>query len=50
MNSRANPASRAARITHDLFAMWAADEAFPLLYTREAIERALGERIVLRPR
>jgi penicillin amidase len=34
---------------HDLFGAWAADEAFPLLYTREAVERALGERIVLEP-
>lgn len=34
---------------HDLFEAWAADEAFPLLYTREAIERAVTERIVLRP-
>jgi penicillin amidase len=34
---------------HDLFDSWAADEAFPLLYSRDAIERNLGERIVLRP-
>jgi penicillin amidase len=34
---------------HDLFDAWAADEAFPLLYTREAVEKALDERIVLRP-
>ncbi|MEV0400436.1 penicillin acylase family protein [Actinoallomurus sp. NPDC050550] len=34
---------------HDLFDAWAADEAFPLLYTRAAIERALGKRIVLEP-
>ena len=35
---------------HDLFQSWAADEAFPLLYTREAVERNLGDRLVLRPR
>ena len=34
---------------HDLFESWAADEAFPLLYSRDAVERNLGERIVLRP-
>jgi penicillin amidase len=34
---------------HDLFDSWAADEAFPLLYSREAVERNLAERIVLRP-
>jgi len=34
---------------HDLFESWAADEAFPLLYSRDAGERNLGERIVLRP-
>jgi penicillin G amidase len=35
---------------HDLFESWAADEAFPLLYSREAVERNLGDRLVLRPR
>jgi penicillin amidase len=34
---------------HDLFEPWAADEAFPLLYSRDAVEQNLGERIVLRP-
>jgi penicillin amidase len=34
---------------HDLFEAWAADEAFPLLYSRDAVERNLGSRIVLRP-
>ncbi|GAA4496195.1 penicillin acylase family protein [Actinoallomurus oryzae] len=34
---------------HDLFGSWAADEAFPLLYSREAVERNLGDRIILRP-
>ena len=33
----------------DLFASWAADEAFPLLYSRESVEANLGEHIVLRP-
>jgi penicillin amidase len=33
----------------DLFASWAADEAFPLLYSREAVEANLGEHLVLRP-
>ncbi|RSZ61401.1 penicillin acylase family protein [Corynebacterium hylobatis] len=32
----------------DLFGMWATDETFPLLYSREAIEQAVGRRIVLR--
>jgi penicillin G amidase len=34
---------------HDLFESWAADESFPLLYTRPAIERHVSERVVLRP-
>lgn len=34
---------------HDLFTSWAADEAFPLLYSREAVEQAVDERIILRP-
>ena len=34
---------------HDLFAPWAADEAFPLLYSRAAVEQNLGSRILLRP-
>jgi penicillin amidase len=34
---------------HDLFEAWAADEAFPLLYTRAAVEAALDRRIVLEP-
>ena len=34
---------------HDLLASWSADEAFPLLYSRDAVEKALDERIVLRP-
>jgi acyl-homoserine lactone acylase PvdQ len=33
----------------DLFERWAADEAFPLLYTRAAVEEHLSERFVLRP-
>jgi penicillin G amidase len=33
----------------DLFDAWAADEAFPLLYTRATVEGALGERIVREP-
>ena len=33
----------------DLFSLWAQDESFPLLYSREAIEKAVGQRIVLRP-
>ncbi len=34
---------------HDLFERWAADQAFPLLYSRQAVERHVAERIVLRP-
>jgi penicillin amidase len=34
---------------HDLFESWAADEAFPLLYSREAVEKNLGERLLLTP-
>jgi penicillin amidase len=33
----------------DLFEGWAANGAFPLLYTREKVEEATEERIVLRP-
>jgi penicillin G amidase len=33
----------------DLFGSWAADEAFPLLYSRNAVEANLGERLTLRP-
>ena len=33
----------------DLFSRWAADEAVPLLYSREKIEAAAEKRIVLRP-
>ncbi|MCE0765101.1 penicillin acylase family protein [Pseudonocardia kujensis] len=33
----------------DLFAMWAAGESFPLLYSRKAVEDHVGTRIVLRP-
>ncbi|MCW2948413.1 MAG: acyl-homoserine-lactone acylase, partial [Actinoallomurus sp.] len=33
----------------DLFASWASDDAFPLLYSRDLIEQSLDERIVLRP-
>jgi penicillin G amidase len=33
----------------DLFESWAADEAFPLLYSRESVEANLGEHLVLRP-
>lgn len=32
----------------DLFGMWAEDESFPLLYSREAVEQAVGQRIILR--
>lgn len=32
----------------DLFGMWANDESFPLLYSREAIEQAVSQRIILR--
>ena len=34
----------------DLFEAWAADEAFPLLYSREKVEEAAEQRIVLEPR
>jgi penicillin amidase len=34
---------------NDLFDSWAADEAFPLLYSRESVEADLGEHLVLRP-
>lgn len=33
----------------DLLSLWAQDESFPLLYSREAIEEAVDQRIVLRP-
>ena len=33
----------------DLFPMWATDEAFPLLYSREKVEAATETRIELRP-
>jgi penicillin G amidase len=50
MNSPGQSARPDSPHHHDLFARWAADEAFPLLYTREAIERNLDERIILLPR
>jgi penicillin amidase len=34
----------------DLFEGWAANEAFPLLYGREKIEEATGQRVVLEPK
>lgn len=34
----------------DLFAPWAADETFPLLYSREAVEEHVEDRIVLVPK
>jgi penicillin amidase len=34
----------------DLFGGWAANDAFPLLYTREKIESATEKRIVLEPK
>jgi penicillin G amidase len=33
----------------DLFASWAADESFPLLYSRAEVERHLDHRVVLTP-
>jgi penicillin amidase len=33
----------------NLLENWATDDAFPLLYTREAVEEHTVERIVLRP-
>jgi penicillin amidase len=33
----------------DLFAMWARDEAFPLLYSRAAVSAAAEHRFVLEP-
>jgi penicillin amidase len=33
----------------DLFASWASDDAFPLLYSRERVEETTAERIVLEP-
>jgi penicillin amidase len=32
-----------------LFASWASDDAFPLLYSRERVEETTAERIVLEP-
>jgi len=34
----------------DLFSLWAGDQAFPLLYSREAVLAAAEERILLEPR
>jgi penicillin G amidase len=34
----------------DLFGGWAANDAFPLLYTREKIESATEKRIMLEPK
>jgi penicillin amidase len=34
---------------NDLFESWAADGAFPLLYSRESVEANLSERLSLRP-
>jgi penicillin amidase len=33
----------------DLFPAWAGDDAFPLLYSRAAVEKATEQRIVLEP-
>jgi penicillin amidase len=33
----------------DLFPAWAGDDAFPLLYSRAAVEKATEQRIILEP-
>jgi penicillin amidase len=50
MNSPGQSGEPESRHYADLFEGWAANEAFPLLYTREKVEEATKQRIVLRPK
>jgi penicillin amidase len=49
MNSPGQSGDPASRHYSDLFALWAADEAVPLLYSRERIDAVAQERIRLVP-
>ena len=50
MNSPGQSGDPASPHYADLFASWAADEAVPLLYSRDRIEAVADERITLLPR
>jgi penicillin amidase len=50
MNSPGQSGDPASEHYSDLFLGWAANEAFPLLYSREKIEAAAARRIVLAPK
>jgi penicillin amidase len=49
MNSPGQSGDPSSPHHHDLFARWAADEAFPLLYSRAAVEENTVRRLTLRP-
>jgi penicillin amidase len=50
MNSPGQSGIPGHRHYDDLFEPWASDQAFPLLYSRAAIEQATEERFRLLPR
>jgi penicillin amidase len=49
MNSPGQSGDPASPHYRDLFGLWALDDSFPLLYSRDRIERELDERLLLRP-
>ncbi|MBW2527363.1 MAG: penicillin acylase family protein, partial [Deltaproteobacteria bacterium] len=49
MNAPGQSGEPASPHYRDLFEPWAAGEAFPLLYSREAIDAAAEARILLEP-
>ena len=49
MNSPGQSGEPGAAHYADLFAAWARDESFPLLYSRERIEAVTRQRILLTP-
>jgi penicillin amidase len=49
MNSPGQSGDPSSPHYRDLFDAWARDETFPLLFSRDRIEAAAEQRIVLRP-
>ncbi|WP_181764787.1 penicillin acylase family protein [Streptomyces albidus (ex Kaewkla and Franco 2022)] len=49
MNSPGQSGNPSSPHHHDLFSRWADDEAFPLLYSRAAVEEHTARRLLLRP-
>jgi len=49
INSPGQSGDPRSRHYADLLPLWAQDDSFPLLYSREAIEQSVDQRIVLRP-